>query len=117
VTALIAVAVIVAVMVVALAIYYLVRSRPALTIAAAPDDFADLNEEERCDYVFALSALDDPANVALLRRAMDDPSDVVAIAAARSLVLAGRCDEVDAMLARRQDARSQQIASALELLA
>jgi hypothetical protein len=48
---------------------------------------------------------------------MDDPSDVVATAAARSLVLTGRRDEVDALLARRDDARSQRIAAALELMA
>jgi hypothetical protein len=110
--------VVIAVVIIALAIYGFVRrSRRAVTVAAAADDFADLNEAERCDYVFALSALGDPANVNLLRRAMDDPSDVVAIAAARSLVLAGRRDEVETILARRKDTRSQQIASALELLA
>lgn len=110
--------VVVAAAAIALVIYAFVRRpRPATAVASLSDDFADLNEAERCDYVFALSALDDPANAGLLRRAMDDPSDVVAIAAARSLVLAGRRDEVETMLARRDDARSRQIASALELLA
>jgi hypothetical protein len=110
--------IVLAVAVIALAIYGFVRRpRRALAVASFPGDFGDLSEAERCDYVFALSALDDPGSFDLLRRAMDDPSDVVAIAAARSLVLAGRRDEVDALLAGRGDPRSQRIASALELLA
>lgn len=110
--------IVLAVAVIALAIYgFLRRPRHAVAVASLADDFGDLNEAERCDYVFALSALDDPANAERLRHAMDDPSDVVAIAAARSLVLAGRRAEVDALLARRGDPRSQRIASALELMA
>jgi hypothetical protein len=110
--------IVVVVAAIGLAIFAFVR-RPAAAVAVAlpADDFAQLDEAERCDYVFALSALDDPVNASLLLRAMDDPSDVVAIAAARSLVLAGRRDEVDALLAQRKDARSIQIASALDLLA
>lgn len=110
--------VVLAVAVIALAIYALVRrSRRTIEVAAPADEFAELSEAERCDYVFALSALDDPSNANRLRRALDDPSEVVAIAAARSLVLAGHRDEVEALLARRNDARSHTIASALELLA
>lgn len=114
----VAVIAVVAVAIVAAIVYAFVRRSPrVVAISDGGDEFADLTEAERCDYVFALSALDDPANVDLLRRAVDDPSDVVAIAAARSLVLSGRRDEVDALLARRGDERSARIASALELLA
>jgi hypothetical protein len=110
--------VVIAIAAIASAIYaFLRRPRGDVGVASPAGDFTDLNEAERCDYVFALSALDDPASIELIRRAMDDPSDVVATAAARSLVLTGRRDEVDALLARRDDARSQRIAAALELMA
>lgn len=107
-----------AIAVVALAVYAFVRHpRREAAVAGSHDDFKHLNEAERCDYLFALSALDDPSNLFVFRRALDDPSETVAIAAAHSLVAAGRSGEVEALLARRRDARAQHIAAALELLA
>ena len=109
---------VVAVAVIALAVYAFTRRRPrAAAATSSDDDFANLNEAERCDYLFALSALDDPANISVLRSALDDPSETVAIAAARSLVAAGRASEVDTWLEQRSDERAQRIAAALELLA
>ena len=114
----IALIVVVATAVIVSAIYWVVRRlRHPVAVVSPAGDFGDLSEAERCDYVFALRALDDPESVDLLRRAMNDPSDVVAIAAARSLVIAGRRDDVEALLVRLDDARSHRIASALELLA
>jgi hypothetical protein len=52
---------------------------------AAGDEFAQLSDAERCDLVFAVAALDDEASQRLLVRALDDPSDAVALAAARAL--------------------------------
>ena len=108
----------VAVAVLAFAAYALVRRRGHLVAGGGSDDeFEHLNEAERCDYLFALSALDDPSKLSVIRRSLDDPSETVAIAAARSLIAAGRGAEVEALLEQRHDERAQRIAAALELLA
>lgn len=102
-------------------IVYVVLRRPQIaaevTEPSGDGEFADLSEAERCDYVFALGALDGSANLQRLLRAMDDPSEAVAIAAARTLILAGRRDEVDSALAQRSGERAARIVSALDLLA
>jgi HEAT repeat protein len=107
----------VTVAVLAAIVVYVVRRRKHGATLAVRDEFSTLSEAERCDYVFALGALDDPATMPLLRRALEDPSETVAIAAARSLVTAGRNDELETFLAHRSDDRSRQIAQTLELLA
>ena len=78
--------------------------------------FVDLPESERCDLVFALASLDNPGSHRLLERALDDPSEAVAIAAARAMAACGRTTELEPYLAR-PDERSRRIAHTLELLA
>lgn len=84
--------------------------------AAAPDEFASLSEPERCDFVFALGALDDPSAMRLLERALEDPCEAVAVAAAHALVGAGRRERLEHFLASSSGERSQRIAATLALL-
>jgi HEAT repeat protein len=108
--------VVVAVAAIAFIAYAVVRRVRRPASAADVEGFSRLSEAERCDYLFALSALDDPANRDILRGALEDPSEIVALAAARSLVAAGGRDELDAFLTERDDERSRHITSTLELL-
>jgi len=99
------------------------RSRVAATLAidASPparnDDFSELSEAERCDLIFAVGALDDEASREILERALDDPSEAVALAAACTLTRAGRGSTVDRYLAARPSERARRIRETVELLA
>lgn len=84
---------------------------------ATAADFGSLPEAARCDMIFAVSALDDERSAQLLEHALSDPSETVALAAARALKERGRSDEVDAYLARHPGERAERIASTLSLLA
>lgn len=98
-----------------------VRLRPRLEVVSNVGDemsaqFDKLSEAQRCDFVFALAALDDASSLRLLERALDDPCEPVALAAARALAAAGN----GAILQRfldRAGPRAQRIAESLELLA
>ena len=79
---------------------------------AAGDEFTRLSDAERCDLVFAVAALDDDASRQLLIRALDDPSDAVALAAARGLARQGEREALERYLS----ACSQERARALRLL-
>jgi len=101
------------------------RTRPReaapLAIGAAPatrdDELGALSEAERCDFVFAVAALDDEASREILQRALDDPSEPVALAAACTLKRTGRSSTVDRFLASRPGERARRIRETLELLA
>ena len=81
---------------------------------AAGAEFAHLSEADRCDLVFAVAALEDPRSQRLLEEALDDPSEAVAIAAARAMANRGRDAELERYLARPGE-RSRRIAATLEL--
>ncbi len=83
----------------------------------AGESFADLSEAARCDLVFAVAALDDDRSQQLLTRALDDPSEAVALAAAHALAKRGAGGVVATHFAGHPNERAQRIASALELLA
>lgn len=82
--------------------------------AAAGADFAQLSEADRCDLVFAVAALEDPRSQRLLAEALDDASEVVALAAARAMERRGRSAALQRYLARPGE-RSRRIAAALSL--
>ncbi len=84
---------------------------------AAGEEFTNLSEAERCDLVFAFAALDDSASEALLEGALEDPSEAVALAAARAFVNRGRDAVVERALATHPGERSRRIKEALDLLA
>jgi hypothetical protein len=84
---------------------------------AAGPEFASLAEVERCDLVFAVAALEDPSSQAMLERALDDPAEAVALAAARALVRQGRGAALERYLASHPGRRAERIAHGLELLA
>jgi HEAT repeat protein len=85
--------------------------------AATAAEFSSLPEAARCDMIFAVSALDDERSARLLEHALDDPSETVALAAARGLKERGRPETVDAYLARHPGERAERIAHTLSLLA
>jgi HEAT repeat protein len=84
--------------------------------AGAGSEFTNLPEAERCDLIFALAALDDAASKRLLERALDDPSEVVALAAARALAKLGQAAALDGYLAAHPNERARRISQTLELL-
>ncbi len=84
---------------------------------AAGQEFAALSEAERCDLIFAVAALDDAPSEQLLARALDDPSEAVALAAACSLARLGHSATLERYLARCSRERAQRISQTLELLA
>jgi hypothetical protein len=71
------------------------RRRPAIVHALPPapenwlapvgDEFTALSDAERCDLIFAVAALEDESSERLLARALGDPSEGVALAAAHAL--------------------------------
>ena len=81
---------------------------------AAGAEFANLSEADRCDLVFAVAALEDPRGQRILEGALDDPSEAVALAAARAMACRGRSAELERYLARPGE-RTRRIAAALSL--
>lgn len=67
------------------------RPAPGEWRAGATAEFAALPEAARCDLLFASAELRDAESARLLRHALDDASDAVALAAAH--VLRGRGEE------------------------
>jgi hypothetical protein len=82
----------------------------------AGHEFAELSEAERCDLIFAVAALEDSTSHRLLERALDDPSEPVALAAASALARLGQRATVEHYLAARPGERATRIAQTLELL-
>ena len=83
---------------------------------AAGEDFTDLPEPARCDMVFAMAALDDDASRAVLERALDDPSETVALAAAHALANRGQGVLLERHFAANPGERATRIAETLALL-
>jgi hypothetical protein len=80
-------------------------------------EFDSLAEAARCDMIFAVTTLDDERSAQLLVHALDDPSETVALAAARGLKERGLSDAVDEYLGRHPGERAERIAHTLALLA
>jgi hypothetical protein len=105
----------------AITIIVLSRRRPPLPpepswTRAAGDEFDRLSAAERCDLVFAVAALEDDASRGLLLRALDDPAEAVALAAARSLAQRGEGAILDRYLAQRSDERTRALRLLVEIL-
>jgi HEAT repeat protein len=100
------------------------RRRPAtrVTVAHQPwtdsagEEFAGLSEAARCDMAFALSALDDAASLNVLERALLDPSETVALAAAHALARRGQRHLLEAHFAAHPGDRARRLQHALALL-
>lgn len=108
---------IVVAMLLALATVVAIRSRGAKPPVEPKDEFDALSEPERVDLVFALGALGDESATARLVRALDDPSEAVALAAARALASAGDAARVERYFAQPHNERAARIARSLDLLA
>lgn len=92
-------------------------ARPVQTWAtAAGEEFAGLSEAERCDLVFAVAALDDGDSRQLLARALDDPSEAVALAAAHALVRRGGLATLNGYLAALPSERARALRFLVEIL-
>ena len=98
---------------------------PASVPEVAPSDwtrdaeaeFDALSEAARCDFIFAVGALDDARSRNLLFHALDDRSPTVALAAAHVLARAGSLDEVRAYVAAHQRERSEELMQLLSMMA
>ncbi len=114
-----AAALVIAVLIAAIAAlaYARARRRPKGDADGLIDEFANLSDAERCDFIFAVGALDDPSSLRLLERALDDPCEAVALAAAHALTTAGSTMPLERFFAERPGGRSDRIAASLELLA
>jgi hypothetical protein len=97
-------------------VYARLRHRPKKESDELSARFDDLSEAERCDFVFAIAALDDSSSTRLLERALDDPCEAVALAAAHALASVGGSATLQRFFAQR-GARAERIARSLELLA
>ena len=69
--------------------YARARRRPKADAGGSIAELAQDLEAERCDFVFAIAALEDPSSLRLLERALDDPCEAVALAAAHALATSG----------------------------
>jgi hypothetical protein len=81
------------------------------------DEFGPLSESERCDLIFAYAVLGDAHSLDVIEHALDDPSESVAIAAARALARRGQNEVLARYFGARPSDRSRRIAAALELFA
>jgi HEAT repeat protein len=81
------------------------------------DQFGHLSNTERCEFIFAIATLDDLSSLGLLERALDDPCEAVALAAAHALTTAGRTAPVERFLSEHPGGRAESITASLELLA
>ena len=117
-------AAVVAVALVAVVLVLRARTHPAPVRTSSNTSWTDavgtelrsLPESERCDLIFAAAALDDDHSREMLERALDDPSEPVALAAARALARRGCSDVVGRHHASHPSARTSRIAAALALL-
>jgi hypothetical protein len=81
----------------------------------AGEEFAHLSDAQRCDLIFAVAALDDEASRRLLVRALDDPSEAVALAAARGLARGNR-DALERYLTACPQERARALRLFVEIL-
>ncbi|HEY1654638.1 MAG TPA: HEAT repeat domain-containing protein [Candidatus Tumulicola sp.] len=89
---------------------------PAGWTDAAGDEFAGLTEPARCELIFAIAALDDRRSLPVLERALADPSETVALAAAHALAARGDAAIVESYFAAHPGERATRIAGTLALL-
>ncbi|HEY5257981.1 MAG TPA: HEAT repeat domain-containing protein [Candidatus Baltobacteraceae bacterium] len=82
----------------------------------AGDEFSGLSEAARCDVIFAMGALDDDRSRRLLESALDDPSEVVALAAAHALAASGRAEAIQTYAQRVPGPRAQRLLDTVALL-
>jgi hypothetical protein len=82
----------------------------------AGEGFDGLSEGARCDMIFAIAELPGDDRTAMLREALDDPSEAVVLAAANALTARGEGAVVRTYFAARPGARSERIARDLSLL-
>ncbi|HXB82396.1 MAG TPA: hypothetical protein VNU22_03480 [Candidatus Acidoferrum sp.] len=114
-----AVTLVLVVLVVALAAvgYALLRPRRKGDADRWIDEFDKLSNAERCEFIFAVATLDDPSSLRVLERALDDPCEAVALAAAHALTTAGRTALLERFLSEHPGGRAESITANLELLA
>ncbi len=79
-------------------------------------EFAALAESARCDLIFSMGAIDDEASRSLLLHALDDPSEAVALAAARAFARAGSIGEVHRYASERPGHRTRTLLQTLAML-
>jgi hypothetical protein len=90
---------------------------PAATwVPRIGEDFAALSEAERCDLIFAVAALEDDASEALLARALGDPSEAVALAAAHALARRGGVETLERHLTQCASERARSLRLLVEIL-
>jgi HEAT repeat protein len=97
--------------------YALARPRRKSDADRLIDEFGNLSNAERCEFIFAIATLDDPSSLRLLERALDDPCEPVALAAAHALTTAGRTAPLERFLSEHPGGRADSITASLELLA
>lgn len=112
--------------VIAVALAIVLRRRRAAVYALPPptvnwlapigEDFTALSEAERCDLIFAVAALEDDSSEALLARALGDPSEGVAFAAAHALVRRGGPETLERHLAECASERAASLRLLVEIL-
>ncbi|MHB8592178.1 MAG: hypothetical protein ACYDBO_09305 [Vulcanimicrobiaceae bacterium] len=94
---------------------------PALEMEPVPiagrfGEFDALAESARCDLIFSMGAIDDEASRSLLLHALDDPSEAVALAAARAFARAGSIGEVHRYASERPGHRTHALLQTLAML-
>jgi|SRR5579862_6736333 len=89
---------------------------PENWLAPVGEDFTALSEAERCDFIFAVAALDDDSSEALLARALRDPSEGVAFAAAHALVRRGGLETLERHLSACAGERAASLRLLVEIL-
>jgi hypothetical protein len=90
---------------------------PASWLTAVGEDFAALSEAERCDLIFAVAALeDDDSSEALLARALSDPSEGVALAAAHALARRSGVQTLERHLLQCASERARSLRLLVEIL-
>lgn len=82
----------------------------------AGEEFAGLSESARCDLIFAVCDLSDERSEQMLRHALEDPSDAVALAAAHVLARRGCSAAVNEYAQRHPGERAERIVQTLALL-
>jgi hypothetical protein len=109
---------------IALAIVLRRRRAPIYALPAAPaswpapvgEEFTALSEAERCDLIFAVAALEDDNAETLLARALQDPSEGVALAAAHALTRRGGLETLERHLTHCASERARSLRLLVEIL-